>query len=273
VSLFICTACGTQYPESPEPPATCPLCADDRQFVPASGQQWTTREALTRGHRNAFQRLEPDLFGIGTEPRFAIGQRALLLRTPDGNVLWDCISLLDDATIEIVRALGGIRTIAISHPHYYTTMADWSRAFDAPVLLHARDRRWATRSGSTVVFWEDDTREVVPGVRLVRCGGHFAGGTVLLWDAGADGRGALLSGDILQVVADTRFVSIMRSYPNYIPLSAADVQRIGAIVARLRFDRIYGAFWDHHVERDARQAVADSVRRYVRWVTAPADAD
>src|SRR5207245_10325023 len=80
------------------------------------------------------------LTGIGTEPSFAIGQRALLVRSPQGNVLWDCITVLDDATVADVRSLGGIRAIAISHPHYYSSMVEWSSAFEAPVLLHVADR-------------------------------------------------------------------------------------------------------------------------------------
>lgn len=33
--------------------------------------------------------MEPDLYAIGTTPEFGIGQRALLVRTPHGNLLWD----------------------------------------------------------------------------------------------------------------------------------------------------------------------------------------
>ncbi len=263
----ICTTCGTQYAPGSAPPAVCVICADERQYVRPSGQAWTSIPELSRRHMNAFRLLEPDLLGIGTTPEFAIGERALLVRTPHGNVLWDCITLLDSATIEIVRALGGLKAIAISHPHYYTTMVDWSRAFDAPVLLHDRDRQWVMRPDPALTFWKGATREVLPGVRLVHCGGHFAGGTVLLWDTGAEGRGALLSGDILQVVADTRYVSFMRSYPNLIPLPAHDVERIASIAAGLRFDRIYGAFWDRHVEADAHAAVQRSARRYIEWST------
>jgi hypothetical protein len=32
---------------------------------------------------------EADLFEIHTQPGFAIGQRAVLLRTRTGNILWD----------------------------------------------------------------------------------------------------------------------------------------------------------------------------------------
>lgn len=264
---YICVTCGTQYPPSSAPPTSCRICTDERQYVPRTGQRWTTLEELRSSRRNAFQRLEPDLFGIATTPEFAIGQRALLVRTPNGNVLWDCIALIDDATVEIITALGGLRAIAISHPHFYTTMVEWSRAFGAPVVLHEADRRWVMRPDPAVTFWTGDTHELLPGLRLVRCGGHFAGGTVLLWEAGAEGRGALLTGDILQVVPDTRWVSFMRSYPNLIPLPPAEVQRIAGVVNGLRFDRIYGGWWDRHVTSDARSAVRESARRYIAWAT------
>ena len=271
----LCAACGTQFPASDAPPDACPICQDERQYVAPGGQRWTSLEALRRTHRNCFQRLEPDLYGIGTEPRFAIGQRALLIRTPHGNVLWDCIALLDDATVDIVRALGGLAAIAISHPHYYTTMVEWAHAFDAPVLLHAADRAHVVRPDPSLRFWEGESRELadvgVDGVTLVRCGGHYAGGTVLHWAAGAEGRGALLTGDIVQVVPDTRWVSFMRSYPNLLPLDASRVRRIAAAVAPYAFDRLYGAWWDLHVTRDAHAAVARSADRYVAAVERPRD--
>jgi hypothetical protein len=138
---FICTACGTQYPERATPPAQCLICEEERQYVPVRGQTWTTLEALRVGHANSFREYETGLIGIGTQPQFAIGQRALLVRTPGGNVLWDCISLLDDATVTVIRGLGGIQAIAISHPHFYTTMVEWARAFDCPIHLHAADKQ------------------------------------------------------------------------------------------------------------------------------------
>jgi len=267
VRAFICTACGLQFPASGEPPRECPICADYRQFVPRAGQRWTTLEELRRDHRNAFQQLEPGLIGFSTAPEFAIGQRALLLRTPAGNVLWDCISLIDEATVEIVKGLGGLHAIAISHPHYYTTMVEWSLAFGAPVLLHSGDRQWAVREDSALTFWDGESREILPGVRLVHCGGHFSGSAILHWAAGADGRGALLTGDTIQVLPDNRCVSFMRSFPNMLPLPATEVARIARIVDGLRFDRIYGAFWDREVTRDARQRVKESADRYVAWIS------
>lgn len=264
---YICTACGLQFPASAEPPTSCPICVDYRQFVPRPGQCWTTLAELRRDHRNAFQQLEPGLIGIATTPEFAIGQRALLVRTQAGNVLWDCISLIDDATVEIITALGGVRAIAISHPHYYTTMVEWGRAFNAPVFVHEGDRQWAARSEAPVTFWAGDVRELISGVRILHCGGHFAGSAILQWDGGADGRGVLLTGDTIQVLPDNRCVSFMRSYPNMIPLPPAEVTRLARLVAPLQFDRIYGAFWDRDLTADARRRVQDSAERYVAWLT------
>jgi hypothetical protein len=143
---FICTAYGAQFTPSETPPSHCPICEDERQYVPPRGQTWTTLPALTVTHFNSYREHEPGLIGIGTQPTFAIGQRALLIRTPAGNVLWDCISFVDAATVTLVNALGGIKAIAISHPHFYTSMVEWSRAFgDAPIHLHAADRGWIMR--------------------------------------------------------------------------------------------------------------------------------
>ena len=103
---FICTACGSQFAPSEAPPERCPVCEDGRQYVPASGQGWTTLEAMRLRHTNGFRRHAPDLYGIGTFPDFAIAQRALLVRTPAGNLLWDCVALLDEATVDLVRAVG-----------------------------------------------------------------------------------------------------------------------------------------------------------------------
>ncbi|MFI5242952.1 MAG: MBL fold metallo-hydrolase, partial [Gemmatimonadales bacterium] len=165
------------------PPVRCAICEDERQYVPGTGQRWTTLDSLRATHRSAVTRLEPDLYGLGVEPRFAIGQRALLVRTPTGNVLWDCVALIDDALVDIVRSLGGLIAIAISHPHYYTTMVEWAHAFDVPVLLHAADREWVMRPDSAIEFWEGETRALADGLTLIRCGGHFEGGTVLHWAA------------------------------------------------------------------------------------------
>ena len=235
---FICTTCGTQYADSDQPPAACTICQDERQYVKATGQQWTTLDKLRLTNRNSLKFKEPGLIGVGIEPHFAIGQRALFLRTPKANVLWDCLPLLDPAVVEAIKALGGISAIAVSHPHYYSSMAEWSRAFGGvPIYLHAADRQWIMRPDKAIVFWEGDTRTLAGGLTLVRCGGHFEGGTVLHWEGGAEGRGALLSRDIIQIVPDRKHVSFMWSYPNYVPLPASAIERIVKAVEPFEYDR------------------------------------
>ena len=259
----ICVTCGTQFDGRPEPPPSCPICEDERQYVGLGGQRWTTLENLRRDHDNVFRVLEPGVFGIGTTPSFAIGQRALLLLRPDGNILWDCITLLDQATIELVRSLGGLRAIAISHPHYYSSMVEWAAEFGAPVHLHAADRQWVMRPDPRLEFWAGDSCELGGGLTLIRLGGHFDGGTVLHWADGAEGRGALLAGDILQVVPDRRYVSFMYSYPNLVPLPAHSIRRMQRLLDPFPFDRIYGAWWNRVVETDGKVCVERSAERYL----------
>jgi hypothetical protein len=264
----ICITCGTQFAESEGPPVRCPICDDERQYVGWAGQEWTTLEQLCARHRLALKDEGDGLLGIGTEPKFAIGERALLVPAaahdrPGSNVLWDCISLIDRAAIRVVEGQGGLGAIAISHPHYYTSMVEWSHAFGgAPIYLHADDRHWVMRPDPAIVFWEGDALEIGDGLTLLRLGGHFAGGQVLHWLGGAGG-GTLLAGDILQVVQDRRFVSFMYSYPNYIPLPAATVRRMVRMLEPYPFERVYGAWFGAVVRADAKAAVQRSVERYV----------
>ncbi len=256
---FACVTCGTQYPPSEEPPAACPVCEDERQYVGHGGQRWITPHELARTHANRVQEYEPGLVGVGTEPTFAIGQRALHV---DG-LLWDCITLLDESTADRIAALGGVHTVAISHPHYYGAMVDWAERFDARVLLHADDREWVMRPHPRVQHWEGERLALSDELELVRLGGHFPGATVCHWRAGAGGRGALLCGDVVQVVADRDRASFMYSYPNLLPLPAREVRRIRDVLETLAFDVVYGAWWDTVIRGDARAKVLRSADRYL----------
>jgi hypothetical protein len=269
MEYWICTTCGTQFPKTQEPPPGCAICLDQRQYVGYNGQQWTTLEAMRgAGMRNVLKEQEQELIGIGTEPKFAIGERALLLRTQHGNILWDCITLLDDETAAAIERLGGLRAIAISHPHYYTSMVAWAERFNAPIFLHEADRRWVMRPDERITFWSGETHALWDDLTLVRLGGHFEGGTVLHWPGGAGGQGVLLSGDIIQVVADRNWLSFMYSYPNLIPLPAAEVARIRDTIAPYPFERLYGAWFETIVQRNAHEAVTRSADRYIRALDA-----
>jgi hypothetical protein len=255
---FICVTCGTQFPDSEVAPASCPVCTDPRQYVPQGGQQWTTSPELAADHENLI-RDEGDLVGIGTEPPFAIGQRALLVPFGDSNLLWDCISLLDDVTAQEVDRRGGLAGIAISHPHYYSSMVEWAQLFDCPIYLHAADAEWVMRPDPAIQHWEGELKELGHGLTLIRGGGHFPGGTML---HRADGAGDLLTGDIIQVIPDRTHVGFMWSYPNLVPLPETAVQDIGAAVEPFEYDAIYGAWWGRLIPAGAKDVVRRSVERY-----------
>ena len=265
---YICVTCGIQYAESEQPPEHCVICEEERQFVGANGQQWTTLDQLRQKHHNEIRPLEPNLTGIATVPGFSIGQRPMLIQTPNGNVLWDCITLIDYDTVKALNELGGVDAIAISHPHFYDAMVEWSQAFqDAPIYLHKDNEPWVMRPDKRIVYWEGETFNLLPDVTLIRCGGHFPGSTVLHWAAGADGKGVLMTGDTIYVVADPRWATFMYSYPNDIPLNRPAVERIVAAVDPYPFDRLYSAWWEKVMPSDAKNKVKRSAERFIRAIS------
>jgi len=263
MTCFICVQCGMQYPESASPPAHCPICEDVRQYVRWEGQAWTTLDDMRKTFAARLE-TDHDLLGIGMKPGFAIGQRALLVPTADGNILWDCSALIDDAIIDRIKEVGGLSAIAISHCHYYTTMIEWSDAFGGvPIYLHENNRKWVQRESKAIVYWSGEDFSISPQATLYRVPGHFSGGTMLHWSKGF---GALFTGDVMQVTQDRSFVSFMYSYPNYIPVNAATVRRIGEIIEPLAFERIYGAFWQRVIADGAKAASRASVARYLEAI-------
>lgn len=186
----------------------------------------------------------------------------MLVKTPQGNVLWDCISLLDDEAIGAIEAHGGIDAVCISHPHFYAANVEFADAFDATVFLPRADQEWIRRPSPRIELF-DERVEPVPGLTLARIGGHFAGAAVLHWAAGSGGAGALLTGDTVTVVQDRDWVSFMWSYPNLIPLDAETVLDIADRVGGFHFDRVYGGWWGRVVVEDGAQAIRRSADRYV----------
>jgi glyoxylase-like metal-dependent hydrolase (beta-lactamase superfamily II) len=273
VPVWICAACGNNYPEREAPPGACTICTDERQWVPSSGQRWTTAaELAAAGHRSDIRDIEPGLTGIGVDPPVAIGQRALLVKTREGNLLWDPPGYTDSAAIEAVRAAGGLRAVSASHPHFYGTITEWSDAFSAPMLLPAADAHWLTRPGPRVQTWAG-TRDVLPGVTLVQCGGHFPGSAVVHWADGAEGRGALLTGDTIFVTPGEDRLTFVWSAPNRLPLPEKAVRDVVGAVWPYKFDRIYGGWWQPVLRAGARQALENSARRYIEFLRGEARVD
>jgi hypothetical protein len=267
-SFWICQTCAVEHTERVE---VCAICADERQWVPAEGQRWTTLEEMSAdGYRAGIAELEPDLHAITTTPSAGIGQQAKLVRTPAGNLLWDPVGFLDADIVARVRDLGPVAAIVASHPHMYGVQVEWSRRLaDAPVLVAEADSGWVARPDPVIRTWSGDL-EVLPGLTLSQPGGHFPGSAVAHWAAGADGRGVLLTGDTIFPNPDRTSVSFMRSYPNRIPLSGAVVRRVADHVSRFAYDRLYGNF-DNAIDRDAADVVRRSAERHARWTDGEMD--
>jgi glyoxylase-like metal-dependent hydrolase (beta-lactamase superfamily II) len=273
MTLWTCATCAVEYLDSVEPPQRCPICEDERQYVPPSGQRWTTvAELAEEGYRTSIDEVEPNLYGITADPRVGIGQRSLLIRTPNGNLLWDPTGYLDQAAVDRINELGGLAAVAASHPHMFGVQVQWSHAFgDVPVYVAEADKRWLQRTDPVVRYWEG-TFEPIPGLTFFQCGGHFPGSAAVHWPEGADGRGVVLAGDTVFPTPDRQWVSFMRSYPNNIPLSAGAVRKVVRAFEPFTFDRLYGNFAGF-VEKDAKAAVRRSADRYIGWISGDFDAD
>jgi len=261
----ICATCGAQY-EPGADPDRCMICEDERQYVPPGGQTWTSIAELSRmGHRNIVDDLDEHILAIHTEPRFGIGQRSILVQTSHGNLLWDCLPFVDESTVEHIRAGGGVDAIAVSHPHFYSSMVTWSKALgDVPIHIPESSRRWLVRTSPNIRFWDGSHVELWPGVSLHRTGGHFDCSQVALWSDGADGRGTLFTGDEPMVNPGLDSVSFMFSFPNGIPLNADKRRQVHAVLQRLPFDRLYSGWPGREILTDAKQIIRDSAARYDR---------
>ncbi|HSG80323.1 MAG TPA: hypothetical protein VLD62_12130 [Acidimicrobiia bacterium] len=269
MSVFTCRTCGVQSPGAAGGlPERCIICDDPRQYIGWGGQRWATLEDLRgEGFSTSLRELEPDLFALQVEPKMAIGQHGLIVRTEQGNMLWDVPGFVDEAAFAAVEALGGLHAVSASHPHFYGCMVEWATRFDAPIHLPIADMQHVPRSDPRIEFYVD---EAVPvgGTRLVRVGGHFEGSAVLNWPSGAGGKGVLLTGDSIQVVMDRNWVSVMWSYPNHIPVDAATLHHIFRTIDPLPFDRIYGGFPGRMIPADAEARVRASFDRYLRRIGA-----
>ncbi|MBE1877946.1 hydrolase [Myceligenerans pegani] len=262
MTFWICSTCGVEHAERP---AVCAICDDERQWVPADGQHWTTLDELAAaGERIEVFEFEPDLYGLHTVPGVGIGPTPKIVRTPGGNLMFDVPGYIDDDAVARVEELGGLAFIVASHPHMYGVQVEWSRRFGGvPVLVSEADAEWVARPDPAIETWKED-REILPGVTLTQPGGHFPGNAVAYWAAGAEGRGVLLTGDTIFANPDRKTVSFMRSYPNRLPLSGNVVLRIADNVSRFDFDRLYNNF-DAVIDADARAVVQRSAERHAAW--------
>ncbi len=258
----ICATCGTRYASAKTVTDTCPICEDDRQYVGDNGQEWLSYKELSKGKCIRFTKLQDKLYDLKITPAFAIGQKAHLVITESGNILWDCLPYLDEPTISYIHSLGGIKAIAISHPHYYSLMAEWAAAFNCPIYLHQNDKEWIQDKSDHIRLWKGDKMELWDGISIVHVAGHFPGSTVL--HLPKHGKGTLLTGDSIYVARDRKHVSFMYSYPNLVPLPKQAIELIRKRIEPLAFDTIHGAFEGQAINTRAKEAFNESVERYLR---------
>jgi hypothetical protein len=270
---WICDGCGLEHSESDQPPPLdgCvfdlgPVSDEERGDLGPHTRRWLTQDGLAHeAHRTAHRDHGRDLHSLRREPGLGIGQWSFLVRTSSGNLLWDPPVHLDAEVEGLVRELGGVAVIATSHPHMFASQVSWSHAFDrAPVLVNAYGKEWVPRPDPVIDYWTDEV-EPLPGIRVIRLGGHMPSSAVAI-----TGGGDLLAGDTISGSRDPHWLSFQRNFPRHVPMSAAVVQRLVEQLRPYRFDRLYTLGGDT-IEHDAFQVVEQAARRHIRWVSGEFD--
>ncbi|MCF8245541.1 MAG: hypothetical protein K9J46_10330 [Saprospiraceae bacterium] len=256
----ICATCGTKYPVK-YLGNSCLICEDDRQYVPLDGQKWTSSVEIIQKHAVKIKKLKANLFELVVDPVFAIGQRAILVVSQSGNILWDCIPLLDKKTVAFINEKGGLQAITISHPHYYSNMKDWAETFDCPIFLPNSEQDFIVNPSDKIQFWKDDLVDFWDGIQLIRIGGHFPGSSVLLLP-NTNRKRIVLCGDTFNLSLSMKHFSVMYSYPNRIPLLIKEIDEIKKKMQHIDFDEIYG-FWPYqNLLNKPKKILMESLERY-----------
>ncbi len=257
----VCATCGTHYAVN-DSIDICKICADDRQYIPDGGQVWTTHDQLLRNNSVRILRIHDKVYELQIKPTFAIGQRALLILSDQGNILWDCIPLLNEPVIDFIKAHGGLKAIAFSHPHYYSNMNEWADVFDCPIYIHQSDEEWIVNKGKHVTLWKGDEKQLWDGIRIINIGGHFPGSSILHVSF-LSKEGSVFCGDTIAIAPSKMHVAVMYSYPNRIPLPLKEMERIRKRLATIPFDILYGFYSDQNLHENVKQLVEKSLAKYV----------
>lgn len=259
---FICVICGTCFPPSTQPPQVCQLCTGKQQLVLEGGTDWTTEELIQSDFHNVMNLEEPNLWSIHIRPSFASSQRAFFFRSDHGNILWDCLSLLDEQTKQQLDDLGGIQTIVLSNPHFQTGVCKWAEQFHAEVVVHETDVKFLVEQPRRLKTWTGEYYQIQDGFDLIRIGGSFLGSSVLIWQAGSQEKGCMFTGDTLFVTKDRSWISFLDSN-QHVVWKISDIQDLGQKLNKYTFDRIYGAWPNRTIDTNGNEVVKQSVKRVV----------
>jgi len=259
---LICTTCGTQYPPDKQVPELCVICNDDRQYIAEDGQHWIDMDEPKNNYSTKIEVLCDNLYSLKIQPDFALANRALLVKSSGGNILWDCIPFLDSKAVTFIKANGGLKAIAFSHPHYYSTMNEWASIFNCPVYIHHNDGQWIMYKGEHVNLWDGDSLQLWDNIQIIHTGGHFPGSCVLHVPC-LSHKGTVLSGDTLYISRSKRHIAVMYSYPNQILLPRNEFTAFYKKCKGLEFDSMYGAFVNQDLTGNAKQIFEASMQRYI----------
>ena len=259
---FVCVTCGTQFPDADDAAAERARSATTRASTSRSRASSGRRSPSCAPTTATRSGDEGALTGIGTEPHVRDRPARAARPARRANLLWDCVTLLDDATAAAVERRGGLAAIAISHPHYYSAMVEWAHRFDCPVLP-ARGRPrvgHAARPRDRVLGGRDARprrRADADPLRRPLRRRHRA--------APARRGRAAVAATSSRSSPTARWVCFMYSYPNLIPLPEAAVQamarRARAVRVRARSTAPGGA---RSSRRDGAGIVRRSAERYAR---------
>lgn len=257
---IICCTCGTMHPNY-DRSNVCSICNDDRQYVPEDGQKWTTTQQLKRKHSIKLNKIKESLYEFEVNPSFAIGQRALFVISPNGNVLWDCIPLLDEMTVEFINSKGGLKAIAFSHPHFYSNMNEWAEVFNCPIYIHKNDAEFIVDKGPKIQLWDGDEIKLWDGIRIILIGGHFPGSSILHVPFLSES-GTIICGDTLFLSPSKKHFSMHWSSPNRIPLPVSEMKRLKKRFDVIPFDTFYGYIKSQNLDVDVKKIFEISMQRY-----------
>ncbi|KDQ49934.1 hypothetical protein JAAARDRAFT_142645 [Jaapia argillacea MUCL 33604] len=294
LNLSICKTCAVQYAQTSLRSYKlgdelegdgCPICLDPRQYVPATGQSWTSWATLELDHTTKLV-PEPDderIIRIVTEPPIGIGQTPFVICTSSGILIWDCGSYLSQDTVDSILALTSpskpLLGIAISHPHFFGASVMWAKNLGCKVFMCELDREWFMRKEDSeavdvVEFWKGERKNFGEALTVIRCGGHFPGSCVLHWNRSLESlptsitsltkKGVVFCSDTFMVAPDRKTLSFMWSYPNQIPLPPKDVQTIWNSLRPFQFDDIYGAWPGRLCLNEGRERLLDAARYFVK---------
>lgn len=257
----ICKTCGTRYNNDTFNINTCQVCSDERQYIKDYGQKWLSYNDLSKDYTIKINERSGELYELQVFPKFAIAQRAFFIKTTRGNILWDCLPFIDQPTVEFIKSNGGLDAIAISHPHYYSLMNEWAKAFNCPVYIHKSDHEWVMDNKTHIIFWEGEQKVLNQEATLFHIGGHFPGSAVLQCSLPAYEK-TLFVGDTLYLSPDKKHLSAMFSYPNIIPLSHQQTLDVFNKVDQISFKTLFGAFAHQNLENNAKHVFQNSFNIY-----------